>query len=170
MKQLIQLFSLLLLSIAVPTTVNAENVLVDGIHYQTFADGTCMVSNGRSCFRSDIVIPSEIEYDGVKYPVTSIGRDAFEGCSGLTSLVLSNSVTNIGDYAFMYCSGLTSLVIPNSVTDIGNYVFYGCSGLTSLVIPNSVTSIGRYAFYGCSGLTSLVLSNSVTNIGDYAFM
>ena len=57
-------------------------------------------------------------------------------------------VTSIGDYAFYECSGLTSVIIPNSVTSIGSYAFDGCSGLTSVTIPNSVTSIGSYAFDG----------------------
>ena len=33
-------------------------------------------------------------------PATSIGRDAFYGCNGLTSVTISDSVTSIGDNAF----------------------------------------------------------------------
>ena len=47
-------------------------------------------------------------------------------------MTIPNSVTEIGDEAFEYCSGLTSVTIGNSVTKIGNYAFEGCSGLTSL--------------------------------------
>ena len=101
--------------------------------------------------------------------VTSIGYRAFEGCSGLTSVTIPSSVTFIGDYAFKNCSGLTSVTIPNSVTSIGIEAFFHCSGLTSVTIPNSVTSIGDQAFYGCSGLTSISIPNSVTSIGSGAF-
>ena len=101
--------------------------------------------------------------------VTSIGSSAFDGCSGLTSVSIPNSVTSIGSYAFYYCSGLTSVTIPNSVTSIGSGAFYYCSGLTSVTIPNSVTSIDWYAFDGCSGLTTVTIPNSVTSIGDFAF-
>jgi uncharacterized repeat protein (TIGR02543 family) len=101
--------------------------------------------------------------------VTSIGQDAFSGCSGLTSLTIGNSVTSIGSSAFSGCSGLTSLTIPTSVTSIGDRAFYGCAGLTSLTIGNSVTSIGQEAFSYCTGLTSLTIGNSVTSIGQSAF-
>ena len=94
----------------------------------------------------DLVIPNS---------VTSIGDNAFYGCSSLTSITIPNSVTSIGDGAFRECSGLTSITIPNSVTSIGEWAFYGCTSLTSVTIPNSVTSIGDIAFDNCSSLTDV---------------
>ena len=98
-----------------------------------------------------------------------IGKCAFKGCSGLTSLTLPDGITEIGDEAFEYCSGLTSLTLPAGITSIGDDAFYGCSGLTSLTIPDGVTKIGRYAFSNCSYLTSLTIPSSVNSLGDYAF-
>ena len=101
--------------------------------------------------------------------VTSIGDNAFYGCTGLTSIIISNSVTSIGWGAFSDCTGLTSITIPDSVTSIGNYTFTGCTGLTSITIPDSVTSIGWRTFEGCTGLTSITIPDSVTSIGSSAF-
>ena len=86
-----------------------------------------------------------------------------------TSITLKEGTLGITCCAFRYCSGLTSIVIPNSVTRIGEEAFNGCDGLTSIVIPNSVTRIGDDAFRRCTGLTSIVIGNSVTSIGEYAF-
>ena len=77
-----------------------------------------------------------------------IGKD-------LTEYTIPNSVTSIGDEAFSGCSSLTSITIPDSVTSIEYEAFSGCSSLTSITIPNSVTSIGRSAFNGCISLTSI---------------
>ena len=90
---------------------------------------------------------------------------AFNGCRGLTSVIIGNSVTSIGDSAFSGCSGLTSVTIPDSVTSIGSRAFYNCSGLTSVKIGNGVTSIGDLAFRDCSGLTSITIGSGVTSIG-----
>ena len=102
-------------------------------------------------------------------PVTSIGDDAFNGFSGLTSVTIPNNVMNIGNAAFNSCVGLTSVTIPNNVTSIGDGAFYGCSVLTSVTIPNSVTSIGEGAFADCSSLTSVTIPNGVTDIGRMLF-
>ena len=68
---------------------------------------------------------------------------------------IPESVTAIEDYAFNGRSGLTSVVIPNSVTSIGSYAFEYCTSLTSVTIPSSVTSIGNNAFEGCNALTDI---------------
>ena len=101
--------------------------------------------------------------------VTSIGSSAFSGCSGLTSMTIPSSITSVPDYAFRNCSSLTNVTIPDSVTSIGYAAFRNCSSLTSVTIPDSVTSIGDWAFEGCSGLTSVTIGNGVTSIGNYAF-
>ena len=178
MKKQLLLFAMILL----PLVASAHNIEVknaDGvtIYYNYINDGTELEVTFRGSNSSDysneyqgnVAIPEEVTYMNRTRKVTSIGKNAFNECTGLTSVTIPNSVTSIGGGTFANCSGLTSVTIPNSVTNIGNSAFYYCSGLTSVTIGNSVTSIGDYAFYFCSGLTSVTIPNSVTSIGDYAF-
>lgn len=116
----------------------------------------------------DVVIPSEVvDGEGVKHKVIGLGANAFSRCTGLTSIIIPNSVTSIGDNTFYACGRLTSIVIPDSVTTIGNAAFAGTQ-LTSITIPDSVTSIGNEAFRG-SSLSSITIPESVTSIGNSAF-
>ena len=101
--------------------------------------------------------------------VTSIGEQAFKGCTQLTSVTIPDRVTSIGEQAFSSCTNLTSVTIPDSVTSIGDNAFYACTSLASVTIPDSVTSIGDKAFYDCTSLTSVTIPGSVTSIGDNAF-
>ena len=101
--------------------------------------------------------------------VMSIGRGAFYGCSGLTSISLPDGLSSIGDDAFSRCSGLTSITLPDGLSSIGNSVFQDCSSLASIMFPVGLTSIGNSAFSNCSGLTSITLPEGLTSIEGYAF-
>ncbi len=162
----------LLMLLCIPVIVNAYDAQIDGIYYnldkseKTATVTFYSLNNNSKAYSGDVIIPSEVTFQGVTYTVIGIGDSAFYGCIGLTSATIPNSVISIGGDAFNKCSGLTSVTIPNNVTIIDDYAFYGCSSLKSVTIPNSVKEIGYFAFYQCIGLTSVVIPNSVTTIGD----
>ena len=101
--------------------------------------------------------------------VTSVGSDAFRGCTGITTATTGEGATIIDSGAFEGCTGLTTATIGNSVLHIGVSSFYGCSSLTSVTIGSSVATIGHSAFYGCSSLASLTLPDSVVSFSEAAF-
>ena len=109
-------------------------------------------------------VKSAVIADGV----TSIGDDAFKGCTSLTSVTIPDSVTSIGWDAFEDCTSLTSVTIPDSVTRIGEQAFDGCKSLASVTIPDSVTSIGDGAFYCCDSLTGIWVNEGNNNYSNDA--
>ena len=92
-------------------------------------------SGGNSIFYNKNNIKTFKEF---KYFVSliQIPQNCFDGCSGLTSIKIPNSVTSIGRMAFSRCNRLTSVEIPSSITSIGQDVFAACSGLQKVEISD----------------------------------
>ena len=96
--------------------------------------------------------------------VTSIGDDAFDGCTGLTSITIPDSVTNIGCNAFNGCSSLESVKIPDAVENINGGAFADCYSLETIDLGNSSElQIGYSAFDGCSSIKRFIVGEDVKN-------
>ena len=133
--------------------------------------------------------PAFTSIDGVLF--TKDGKTLMicpEGKKG--SFVAPNGLTEIVVNAFDGCSGLTSITIPDSVTKIGILTwhsgthryefifsaFWGCEVTNAGPIGGGynyeygwTNKIPSMAFYGLRELTCVTIPDSVIEIGDYAF-
>ncbi len=118
--------------------------------------------------------------------ITSIGNNAFYGCSWLETVEMSD-VKNIGDNAFFKCGMKT--VDLSKVETIGSGAFEGCFNLETADLPNvealksavfsecdrlqtanvpKVKTIGSRVFYDCDELKTVEMPQ-VETIEDSAF-
>ena len=77
--------------------------------------------------------------------VTAIGKDAFYGVNGLTSLSIPKTIQFLGQYAVAYCNDLIKLSLPATLQEIPSNCFRNNIALGSITIPNGVTRIGSNA-------------------------
>lgn len=154
-----------------------------GITSIVVADGNPYLDSRNNCnaiiLTSTNVLLAGCRNTVIPSTVTTIGRNSFYSCNGLTSLTIPASVTNIVGDSFMGCSGLTSIVVElgNTVYDsrnncnaiietATNKLLVGCR---NTVIPNDIVNIGSSAFYSCAGLDTITIPASVSVIAEEAF-
>jgi hypothetical protein len=109
---------------------------------------------------------SSSAYKAVTLPpkITVIPNSLFEG-SGITEIVIPNSVTRIELLAVDNCKKLTAVTIPESVTEIGEYAFSNCPELTTVNLPSHpIQYAGSDVFLNCPKLT-LAMRKTITDTG-----
>ncbi|MEO8615932.1 MAG: leucine-rich repeat domain-containing protein [Luteolibacter sp.] len=153
-------------------------------------DGASITITGCSSTAvGDVIVPDTIDVLDtsdtpaviVARPVNTIGPNAFQSCTGLTSIQIPAGVTSIGSSAFDSCSSLTAITVVSTnsyfssvdgfLTNYAQTTLLTCPGGKSggITIPSGVTNIAGGALYGCLGLTSVTIPVGVTSIGSYAF-
>ena len=108
---------------------------------------------------TDITIPSSIG---------RLGTAAFEG-TGLTNVVIPDTVQQVDPAVFQNCTKLVSVKLPAGLAEIDQYMFANCISLQYVDMPDSITKINIYAFHNCTSLTSLALPKGLTSLSVGCF-
>lgn len=121
---------------------------------------------GKNCFKDNNKIKSIFIPD----TVTSIGANAFENCTSLSSVAFGSNITkvSIGDSAFKNCLSLREITLP-AATSVGMCAFDNCTSLKKVVLSKGAESIGAYCFTNCRNLESVYIPESVTTFGTKIF-
>lgn len=105
--------------------------------------------------------------------VTSIGKGAFSGCTGITAFAPGegSQLEWIGAFAFEKSSLQSVDLSKTKVTDIDAGAFSGCVQLASFNFSAEIKNIGVNAFDGCAALANITIPDGATIewIGDFAF-
>ncbi len=106
---------------------------------------------------------------------TTIGEDAFLNCTALTGELTIPNGANVAYRAFNGCSGITSIVLHSGMTS-GEHDRNGClmsmSGVKSVSIKDDgnhtiPANVFGHALFATD--VTLTMDNTITAIGDYAF-
>ena len=130
-----------------------------------------------SCTDTDVVIGV---YNGL--PITIIADSAFDGCTNITSVTISEGVSFLPHNAFRGCTSLASVSIPDSLTRINLSAFLYCTSISNITVSennqtyksidgNLYTKDGKCLIKYAIGKTNtkFTIPNEVTSIGDEAF-
>jgi hypothetical protein len=182
-----------------------ESIKVDGnaiVLADTYQFGTTGEHKVEYDFVSNTTIPAnmlsgvttEIKNLGVSGEITTIGANAFNGCTGIKSVILDKSVTTTNTNTFAGCSSMktvtiegnsfasnksyignifgtqiTKCVFGNDVKKINSFLCAQLQSLSDVTIGNNVTTLSNAAFHLCKKLKSIVLPDSVKTISTNCF-
>jgi hypothetical protein len=159
----VKITSMVLPDTVTTLTYQSSTGAFQGYDHLTSVRGKGVTDIGRNAFYGCTALTSLTNVD---LPVAAkIGQEAFRGCTDLAEVSLS-LVTDIGLRAFSECSKLASVSLP-AATTIGNYAFEKCSVLASVYFQKAA-SIGAVAFNACTALTTVNLP-AATKFGAQAF-
>lgn len=124
--------------VVVPGTVETE----DG---ETTAS-VSKITGGIFCKQTDITSLDLSATKVTTFQTRGPGHTAFEGCSGMASIKLPETLTQLPNYMFDGCSSLEMVEIPASVKTFGTNsaahtrIFNGCTSLMDILVDENSTS------------------------------
>ncbi|MBR2206223.1 MAG: leucine-rich repeat domain-containing protein [Prevotella sp.] len=166
-----------------------DNITIDGMNF-TLRKAFHQAMLTKSEWVGEVRIPSELNYEGQTYSVTSIYNGAFSDNTALTKVFIPRTIKNM-DFSekggihrnpFARCSALESIEVEE-----GNPVLCAVDGVlfnkektrlysypaadsrTSYTVPKGVTWIDDAAFASNHHLVSISLPDDVTSLGNSAF-
>jgi hypothetical protein len=115
-----------------PVTLDMSAALFESDTFPATFAGQTKSSIGGSADAA-VVTDAGVQISTIKFPgnIKNIAEGAFRGCSTLTQVDLTG-ITTISPYAFS-ATGLTSVIVPESVTTCGAYSFSYCPDLATIV-------------------------------------
>ena len=142
-----------------------ENLIVDTSNPVYYSKDNCIIDPANKTLIAgckNSIIPS----DG---SVEIIGPHAFMGTTGITKILIPDTIIKIGTYAFGDCSDLVFAEIPDSVLSIGSGIFMDCPKLKAVIIGKGITSITENTFQESYRLSHVTIPDTVEEIKNAAF-
>ncbi|MDE6006966.1 MAG: leucine-rich repeat protein [Muribaculaceae bacterium] len=101
--------------------------------------------------------------------VTNLYNNLLDGCTGIASISLPNTLESINGYAFRNCTKLSEIVVPEGVTTVGEHCFENCTSLTSVSLPTTLKILENHLFNNCNKLESFVFQPTMETVKEHCF-
>ena len=152
-------------------TITSMNAMGGNKNLQTVKMPSTVTSLPKYCF-SGCTALTTVSFPGIQ----TIGEGAFLNCSALTGELTIPKGASVAYKAFDGCKGITSIVLHSGMTSgesWHNGCFLSMSGVTSVSIIDDgnhtiPANVFGHASFSTDGV-SLNIDNTITGIGDYAF-
>ena len=146
--------------------------------------GEVIIPNGISSIGQGIFRNTKIERLVIHDNVTSIDRNAFNGCSNLKELTMPISLNASNCDSFVGCTGLEKVTITKGngkSIDYGDYsgnsYYYGKlpwylssqNNNVEITLEEGITRIGNFMFTNCKKVQMIKFPLSLKEIGSYSF-
>lgn len=162
------------------------------VKYILNPDNTATVARQDKDLEGEIVIVSELQYEGKTYKVRDFVKPsnviswstnfitceggAFQDCN-ISSVTLPDCITKLPAGAFYNCINLKYVKLPDKLMQLGAASFANCKSLESIFIPESVNEFGSETRYGfesfvfgnCSALKKINIPKQIKNIPTGCF-
>ena len=145
-----------------PLTFTVENYAASGT--------TARVGSVDDEVSGEIIIPSEVEYEGKVIRVTALNDYAFGGCKELREVWIPDGIEVIPMEAFNGCKRLRRVHFGKGVRVIERRAFYRCFRLREIELPDSVEAIDEYAFQECGNLLFVNHTAALKEVHSNAFV
>lgn len=136
-----------------------ETVTVGKAEFTVDSKSQSVAYEGTASTSKTVTVPAAVKINGVSYPVTSVSDGAFKN-SSVKSVTLGKNVTTVGKNAFKGCTKLTKVSFPAKLQKVEAGAFTGCKKLTSVSLPKAVKTIGAKAFKNCKSLKKVTIGQA----------
>ncbi|MDE6075158.1 MAG: leucine-rich repeat protein, partial [Clostridia bacterium] len=154
-------------------TVIGDEAFKDNLNVEVVVIPKSVTSIGERAFQGctnlkKICFISEEKIEPADSSLNLIERGAFDGCTALTTVDLSNcKVFTLDRDVFTNCTGLKEVIKMTAIGTAHEQTFAGCTSLESVDLTELHVA-DAYLFAGCTSLSQVTIGAN-TALGDYMF-
>ena len=170
-----------------------KDVVIDGLKFRLLKVSHQAILISQNTWDNNVTtlqIPSEVEYEGEKYTVTSVNQSVFSKNSSITKIIIPKTVKNTdfgSNEGFKYnpfvdCFSVESIEVEEgnpAICSVDGVLFNkdtttligypAASARESYTVPASVKTAGDGAFFNSKYLKKIVLPDNIETLGYSLF-